>query len=151
MYSGTFIVLCFDLFFFVLCTPCCQFLWILHFLFALRYFPTLVVICTDCTSSLKSNYHTITTTKTTRCCADRAVLFLFLLCFVCFVLYYIVLFCFDLNYSALFCFGLFCIVLFCFLFCFCFCLLVCLLVGFLKFSVSGMVTLDAFSIVDYLH
>ena len=136
--------------------PCCQFLWILHFLFALRYFPTLVVICTDCTSSLKSNYHPITTTKTTRCCADRAELFLFLLCFVCFVLYYIVLFCFDLNYSALFCFGLFCIVLFCFLFCFC--LLVCLLVGFLqrviiyiKFNVSGMVALYVCSIVDYLH
>jgi hypothetical protein len=96
------------------------------FYFALRYYPTLVVICTDCTGSLKSNYHAITTTKTPRCCADRAVLFLFLFCFVCFVLYYMVLFCFDLNCFALFCFGLFCIVLFCFLFCFCF--LVCLLV-----------------------
>ena len=91
------------------------------FLIALRYFPTLVVICTDCTGSLKSNYHAMTTTKAPRCCVDRVVLFLFLLCFVCFVL-----FCFDLNCFALFCFGLFCIVLFCFLFCFCIC--VCLLV-----------------------
>ena len=99
------------------------------FYFALRYYPTLVVICTDCTGSLKSNYHAMTTTKAPRCCADRVVLFLFLFCFVCFVLYYMVLFCFDLNCLALFCFGLFCIVLFCFLFCFCIC--VCLLVGFL--------------------
>ena len=85
------------------------------FYFALRYYPTLVVICTDCTGSLKSNYHTITTTKTPRCCVDRVVLFLFLFCFVCFVLYYMVLFCFDLNCFALFCFGSYCFV-FCFVF-----------------------------------
>ena len=72
------------------------------FLIALRYFPTLVVICTDCTGSLKSNYHAMTTTKAPRCCVDRVVLFLFLLCFV--------LFCFDLNCFALFCF------VFCFVF-----------------------------------
>ena len=77
------------------------------FYFALRYYPTLVVICTDCTGSLKSNYHAMTTTKAPRCCVDRVVLFLFLLCFVCFVLYYMVLFCFAL-------FVLFCIIWFCF-------------------------------------
>jgi hypothetical protein len=65
------------------------------FLIALRYFPTLVVIDTDCTGSFNSNYHTITTTKAPRCCADRAYYFYF--CFVLFVLFSIAFFCYTLK------------------------------------------------------
>ena len=38
----THIVLCFCLFFFVLCTLCCQFLWIVHFWFSLQYSLTFI-------------------------------------------------------------------------------------------------------------
>ena len=43
-WCATHIVLCFCLFFFVLCTPCCQLLWIVHFLLALRYSLTFIYL-----------------------------------------------------------------------------------------------------------
>jgi len=44
-YRGTEHILCcvFVLFFFVMCTLCCQFLWIVHFLLSLRYSLTFIL------------------------------------------------------------------------------------------------------------
>jgi hypothetical protein len=50
-YSGTQHILCcvFALFFFVMCTLCYQFLWIVHFLLSLRYSLTFI-LTTICVS-----------------------------------------------------------------------------------------------------
>ena len=55
VYSGFPQILCcvFVLFFFVLCTPCCQFLWIVDFWLSLLYSLTFIYICTR-------NNHSIT-------------------------------------------------------------------------------------------